>query len=400
MTVSADFQASVNTQLNAQLSAAGSQAASYVQQQTGVDVTNARTAAGAAAAAQLASNGFDPTNEQSRQAMVAVIAGGLALIPGVGPILGGALETLYQIAQPIACPTAAFFHAIGISQSDCNSPPCSTTGTVATPQSIWNGTRVPPAAKVKGSFAQVVWGALVSNAASAMACKSAIPPGLIVDAVVAQWNATHQGPQTPVFVPPLSLGGTMGVYTTPTVPLIREFSVSSGNPFASSGGIDPNVYYAFATKTPWGLNVSKVQYIMPSEAPRLVVVNLGPPTVTHVAVFKGLSGLAGRIAPAQALWNALKATGCNSTQVQQALTPFWAAYGMTAEGYYGPASASMLAQWMVPGTVIPPPCPAPVAATPAAIAAATPPNPMKKWLIAGGVAAAGLGALAFLRGRG
>ena len=193
-----------------------------------------------------------------------------------------------------------------------------------------------------------------------------VPTRELLQAAMTQWNATH-GPS----------------------PSKTYNRVDYGQRGALNASVVSRIIGAHGDLSPDTVQVG----------PASVTVNLGPyQGVKRVAQLKGLSGLAGRIAPAQALLNALKATGCSSTQTMQALSAFWPAYGMAGEGYYGPATASMLGQWLVPGTPVPPPCPAPVAATPAAIAAATP-KPSKKWWIVGGVAAAA-GALLLARRRG
>src|SRR5579872_28623 len=239
--------ASFTTQLTSNIkTSASADGAAYIQQATGVDVTQGRVASGISAAGQLAENGFDITSQADQQAMVAVIAGGLSLIPGVGPILGGALETLYQIAQPLACPTAKFFHDVGISQSDCDSPPCVVNGPVPTPDVLAANFAQPFLAKMSGSFAQFVNGALLVNAASALSCKSAVPPSVIVDAAVNMWNQTHAGPAQDFYVPPL----------LPMMPMIQQWSNGQNS---YTGNLDPNLYYAFypASWTPWGEDLSQ-----------------------------------------------------------------------------------------------------------------------------------------------
>jgi hypothetical protein len=244
------ISASFSSYVNGKVSGLGAQGSAWVQSNTGVDASNPRVAAGASAAATLVSNGFDPTSASDRQAMVSVIAGGLCLIPGVGPILGSALEVLYQIAQPLACPTAKLFHTLGISASDCDSPPCSYQGPAPTAETIQNNFDKPVTLHFPGSFGQITWGALCTNAASAMACKSSVPYDVVVDAVVAMWNATRQGPAADIYVPPLGIAPD-GM--SPTLPIVPTWDQGSGGYWSQTGGVDPNVYYAFfpMVMTPW-----------------------------------------------------------------------------------------------------------------------------------------------------
>jgi hypothetical protein len=323
--VTASYTAQIGANLQSNASAAG---ASYIQAQTGVDVTQGRVASGVAAAGHLATNGFDPTNPDDRQAMVATIAGGLSLIPAVGPALGAALEALYQIAQPLACPTAKFFHAVGLTQSDCDSPPCSYSGPAPTVDSLASSFAQPPAAGGPG-FAQMVNGALLTNAASALACKSSVPPSVIVDGIVTIWNRTHQGPAVDIYIPPL----------LPMMPLIPQWG-SVNNRY--TGSVDPNLYYAFtpASTTYWSEDLSQAPAPPPNSAPpaniygalyaawpfeafpspaRYVQVNQGaliePTAATHVARLQ----VAGIVRAAQAAQAAQAAAGSSAASTAGAV---------------------------------------------------------------------------------
>ncbi len=237
--VQTQFYSSVKAQATAQVNAYGQAGAQWLQTNTGVDA-NAQVNQQGAAAAQLFQNGYDPTNQNDNQAMVFVIAAGLNAIqtpPGIGTILSGALLTLYEVAKPMACPVAAFFHAIGISQSDCSSPPCQVNGPAPTPGSILSSITLPAGATQPGTFAQFVLGALAQNAASVGNCKSAIPPEAIVDAAVRMWNANHAGPAQDLYVPPL-------LPFSPIIPAVVN-GVNGTIQNSDTGNVDPNIYYAF-----------------------------------------------------------------------------------------------------------------------------------------------------------
>ena len=248
--------ASFSAQLQANITAqAGSAGAQYIQQQTGVDVTQTRVANGISAGGQLIAHGFDPTSANDRQAMVAMMCAGLSLIEPVGGVLAAALEALYQIAQPLACPVAKFFRDIGISQSDCDSPPCAYSGPAPTVDVLAANFALPQMWQIPGTFGQLATGALLTNAASALSCKSSVPPSVIVDATVNAWNQANAGPAVDVYVPPLM----------PLMPFIPQWTNVQNN---YSGSTDPNLYFAFvpAAFLYWGDDITKAPAPPPMDA--------------------------------------------------------------------------------------------------------------------------------------
>ena len=109
----------------AQLTAQGQ---AQLDKLTGSSAQSARLVNASGAMLDLASHGFNPDDKGDQQKLIAAIAGGTALIPVVGPVLAASVEGLYQVGSVIACPVVKFFHDIGIGGSDCDSPPCTTSG--------------------------------------------------------------------------------------------------------------------------------------------------------------------------------------------------------------------------------------------------------------------------------
>lgn len=287
--VQTDFYAS----LQGRATAAGKSAEASLKAQTGVDVTNARVQAGAAAAVDLAQNGFNPNDPESEAKLVHAIAGGAALLPGVGPLIGGAVEGLYAFGKAIACPTEQFFASVGLSTlpPQCGGAPCKSSGNWTTAGIIASNAQSLPAMP-RGSFAQFAVGALATGAANAANCKGALPPGVIVDAAIAIWNKTHAGPIVAILIPPLNQTNS-GITAFGSPSIIAAWQNISGSTPASKAGKDPYAFYAFGPAsamsadhpsgsmnlqtgawTPW-----KVAPALPGGTiapPRIALVNMGP----------------------------------------------------------------------------------------------------------------------------
>lgn len=290
--VSGDFQASVQSRINS----LGSQSAAALQSTTGVDVTQARVSTGAAAAASLASNGYDPSSTADNDKLVLAIAGGTALIPVVGPAAAAAVEALYQVGKVVACPLEQAFASIGLSTlpPSCGGSPCQHTGADATAASVLASNSGDLPSHDPTSFGALVLGALATGAASALNCRGAVPPGVIVDAVVLIWNQTHSGPTAAYLVPPLNEinQGSMA-FGSPSLITTWGGAGGSANTPATRAHQDPYVFYAFfpvgtttpdhpsgglptaaGPWTPW--SVARPPPGQNVDPPRVVMVNTGP----------------------------------------------------------------------------------------------------------------------------
>lgn len=286
------FPASVTTSeytsaLQAQVSAQASSIQQTLAAQTGVDTQNATVAQGASSAASLLQNGFNPQSASDNANLVHVIAGGLCLIPGVGPLLGGALEALWQVGSVIACPVTNAFASIGLG-TPCNAPPCRTTGNFTTAQMLEGAPPMP-----RGSFASLAIPALASAAAQAANCKQVAPAAVIVDAVVNVWNKTHLGPAVPYVVPALqTIGGYLyggdfigGMNEGPNANVTYAFQpalaaaaarvlTQSGNTIALFGPPAPLPGY---TLSPPRLVMVNAGALIPPITPHTLTLHLGPP---------------------------------------------------------------------------------------------------------------------------
>ncbi len=225
--------------VQANLSSQTASVQATIQAQTGVDVTDQKTLQGASAAVSLLQNGYDPSSKSDNANLVHVISGGLCLVPGIGPLLGGAVEALYAVGNVIACPVTDAFAAIGFG-TRCDAPPCSTSGNWTTASVMKeNAGRLPP--MPRGSFSSLAVPALASSAAQWGNCKPGPNASAVVDAVVNTWNLTHAGPAVPYLVPAIqeASGHTGSVLLGGA-----QASVSGTTPSARAG-IVPNIFYAF-----------------------------------------------------------------------------------------------------------------------------------------------------------
>jgi hypothetical protein len=278
-----------SAQLEAQIKTQSSSVQQTLAAQTGVDTTDAHVAQGAQSAATLVQNGYNPNSSGDNQNLIHAIAGGLALIPGAGPLLAGAVEGLWLIGSQIACPVTNAFASVGLG-TPCGAPPCKTSGNWTPAGLLSSNARELPATPA-GSFASLAVPALATYAAQAGNCKGGMPPDVVVDAVVAIWNKTHAGPAASYFVPPIAtLSGSI------TADLLGIQNQTSGSTPAARAGKDPNVYYAFGpiaailkdgyyqSNPPKNVNAAQpwAAFAVPSAPagmaftqPRIVMVNTG-----------------------------------------------------------------------------------------------------------------------------
>jgi hypothetical protein len=271
--VTAEFQA----QLQGKLSQLSSDATAQLQAQTGIDVNNARVQQGAMGALSIAQHGYNPGDPADNAKLVHAIAGGLALAVPLGTILGAYVELMWDVGNAAACPLLKVFSSIGLTQSDCDSPPCATSGNWSAGALLLGASQshgLPP--MPTGSFASFVVPALAEYLAQADNCKGGFPPSVVVDAAVNIWNATHAGPAVDLYVPPLSpfLTG---------VDIIPHGNTTGCLP----NGVcdtDPNVAYAFAplSSTYWGVISQSPSpppftgFVGGYDPARVVSVNSGP----------------------------------------------------------------------------------------------------------------------------
>jgi hypothetical protein len=233
------LSAQAQAQVQAKLDAASASVKAQVQATTGVDLNSQRVQQGATSALSLLQHGYNPASDADSAQLVHAIAGGCALIPG-GQIFGAYVELLWQVGNQVACPLENAFASIGMGSPSpaCGGAACTHTGPPATAASVIAGSALPANWNSQGSFSSLAVGALATYAAQNMNCKGGVPPGMVVDAVVAMWNQTHQSTATVlVLIPPLA------IYGAGSSPVLIPFWQSVSN--ATTGNVDPYVYYAF-----------------------------------------------------------------------------------------------------------------------------------------------------------
>lgn len=196
--------ASVGDTMNEAINTATGDVKTSLQQawdnQTGTAATQQRIEDGAADAGDLVANGFDPDNAGDRQKLVGAIAGGLALIPGPGPIIAGVFEGMYQLGNALA----PLFNKLW-PQGCWHSGPATTAKDIFAmwPMIITGHGALP--SMPHGSFSELAMNALAAAEADAWNCKSSPQPQTIVAGLAAVWNAHASGPAQDLFVPALSL---------------------------------------------------------------------------------------------------------------------------------------------------------------------------------------------------
>ena len=279
--------------LQAKLSDASTQAQAELAAQTGVNLNQQRVSQGASSAISLAQNGYNPASDSDNANLVHAIAGGLCLVPGVGPILGAAVEGLWLVGNQVACPLENAFSSIGFGSPSpaCGGKVCTTSGnwSVASILSTLSGLHALPKMP-KGSFAAFVVPVLAYGAAQNANCKGSAPPATLVDAAVAIWNKSHAGPAVAYLVPAL-LTSPGGVAPSAMIFAGAGSNVSGSTASAKAGQV-ANIFYAFGpvqnataeglaykegaiTFWPWNLPSPPGQGQVPG---RIVWVNVGAPT--------------------------------------------------------------------------------------------------------------------------
>ena len=293
--LTATFQSDLQSRYNGAQADVQAQIAS----RTGVDTSSATVQSGASAAVSLLQNGYDPSSDSDNTQLVQAIAGGLAAIGpatgGVGFILSGAVEALWAIGSQVDCPIESAFASIGFGSKSpaCGGQPCTTSGNWSA-SSIMSDSQLP--AMPRGSFASLVIPAIATNTAKAMNCKSSMPPGQVVDAVVAVWNQIHAGPAVDYFIPPLAGIQIAGGNSAVTIgnPIIIPFWQNVSDSVTSN--VDPNVFFAFqpvsvivaAEASRYGMDITSDFESRPTvyfpiasglwvvTQPRIVSLNIGP----------------------------------------------------------------------------------------------------------------------------
>jgi hypothetical protein len=297
--------ATYSAQVQGALAAQSAAVQAQVKDATGVDTQQAAVAKGASSAFGLISNGYNPGSDSDNAQLVHVIAGGLCLVPGIGPLLGGAVEGLWAVGNAVGCPLENAFAAIGFGSPSpaCGGHPCTTSGNW-TVQSVMQenaGLRALPSMP-RGSFAAFVIPMLAYLAAQAADCKGSVPPAIAVDAAVALWNKTHAGPAAAYLVPAM-LAGPGGVAPFSLLLAGAGASVTGTTPSARAGQ-PANIFYAFGpanaakaeglafsgstvTFNPWATLSAPPGASVTS--PRIVMVNTGAllPQAQPIAVHFG-----------------------------------------------------------------------------------------------------------------
>ena len=153
----------------------------------------ARVETGVVAATDLISNGYNPDNPGDNQKLIVAIAGGLSLVPAIGPILGGALLALDAGGEAIA----KLLEQAGIIWFGCRSSGNWTPQLVLTA-----GGRAP--LMQPGSFSALVAPMIAQDIANANNCKASFGPYAVLTAAATMWNAGATGPSMTVYIPSLT----------------------------------------------------------------------------------------------------------------------------------------------------------------------------------------------------
>jgi len=347
--------------LQAKLSDASQSAQAELKAETGVDVNQQRVAQGASSAISLAKNGYNPDSPSDNANLVHAIAGGLCLVPGVGPLLGAAVEGLWLVGNTVACPLENAFASIGFGSPSpaCGGKTCSTSGNW-TAQSVLEDSGINASKLPKGSFASFVIPAIAANTAQSMNCKSGIPPEVVVDAAAAIWNKVHAGPAVDVFVPPLNTTWNPAGVASPTGSAIMiPFWQSVSN--SNTGNVDPNLYFAFqpfsqiAAKLKFTASDVKAHFAMYfppgpglwiTTPGRVVSINSGAllPQTQPIAVHFGGKTLTPKPAPITLHFGGKKLTTTTAAGAKAPGAPMSAGGKVAAAA--GVAGAGALAWWL------------------------------------------------------
>jgi hypothetical protein len=226
-------------------------AQAYLDNNTTTAANDGRISNGAAAAASIIQNGYNPDNASDNQALVTTIAGGCSLIPGVGPILGAIIIGMYEIGTQVIAPLVD--KLLGYSST----PTCSSSGNWTTAGVLANCgiTSFPPA----GTLAGLVVPALGKAYAQQMNCDAfnkvpgTIPYGfqMTVGPLLKMWNQTTGGDLIDYFVPRMTTydwpggGGGGNIFT-------GNIDCAAG-PFCSAV-LAPYAFLPISEVPEWGAN--------------------------------------------------------------------------------------------------------------------------------------------------
>ena len=176
VTLDAQATAAQSAVVNAPANAQAAWAAANTQ-----SANDARVAGGVTALSGLLANGYDQNSDADNQALIQTIAGGVSLIPGIGIVLGAAIEVLDAVGQA----AGVILQKIGLIPT----PGCSHTGPDWTTASVLS--EYPPLSQLPGPFAQLAMATLATNAATQLNCGSAYPNSVVLQGMIEVWNAAH-----------------------------------------------------------------------------------------------------------------------------------------------------------------------------------------------------------------
>jgi hypothetical protein len=208
-------------------------AQSYLDQQTTPAATDARETRGTVAAASLIANGYDPNNDADNQLLVSSIAGGLCLIPAIGPVLGAVLMAMYEVGVEVIAP--AVDKLFGYSSV----PTCSSTGnpTAALMLSLSGISTTPPTGTLAGLIVPAYGKAFLDlwNCNTFNHIPRSVPFGFQVLAgpLLQMWNKNTSGALIDYFVPCINASDWP----------MRWANFGVSGPLGSGGGPGSNLVY-------------------------------------------------------------------------------------------------------------------------------------------------------------
>jgi hypothetical protein len=248
--------ADMATQAGTQLAAQGIGAAVDRWNQTQTPQANqARIDAGVSAGSSILASGYNPDNPDDNQKMIVAIAGGISLVPGIGPVLGGAILLLDGVGQAIA----PVLYSIGlISKPGCSSSGNWTAATVlSTTRAMLGQWGTMPPAPV-GSFSDFALGLLATDNAQSANCKPHMGNFSTLAAAAAIWNANATGPVQLIYVPSLVLqGGGASIGFADPGQVAHAFQPVSADFAAKFASEDPSIFSLAQgwTSPPWNQGV-------------------------------------------------------------------------------------------------------------------------------------------------
>jgi hypothetical protein len=208
-----------------------SQAQSWMAAQTTTAATSAHVEAGASAAADLITNGYDPDNSADNQQLVVAVAGAVSLVPPAGPVIGAVLLGMYELGTKVLGPLINKLFGYS-STPTCNSSDNWTAQGVLATSGVLS---FPPA----GTFAGLVVPALGKAYADQQNCNAfnGVPGALpwewtlTLGPLLRMWNGAAGGTLIEYFVPRINM------YDWPGGPLPTEFvyDYSSNSSYCVAG---------------------------------------------------------------------------------------------------------------------------------------------------------------------